>query len=82
CQALRQGEIAGAALDVLETEPPKSEDPITGLDNVVLTPHSAWYSEESRAEMRRRAFGQVISVLRGELPYSLINREVIQKKQP
>ncbi len=82
CQALRQGEIAGAALDVLETEPPKSEDPITGLDNVVLTPHSAWYSEESRAEMRRRAVGQVISVLKGELPYSLINREVLERKAP
>ena len=81
CQALQQGEIAGAALDVLETEPPKSEDPITGLDNVVLTPHSAWYSEESRAEMRRRAVGQVISVLKGELPYSLVNREVLQQKR-
>lgn len=81
CRALRQGEIAGAALDVLETEPPKSDDAIRGLDNVLLTPHSAWYSEESRAEMRRRAVGQVVSVLKGELPYSLVNREVLQKDQ-
>jgi len=81
CWALQQGEIAGAALDVLETEPPKSDDAIRGLDNVLLTPHSAWYSEESRAEMRRRAVGQVVSVLKGELPYSLVNREVLQKDQ-
>lgn len=76
-RALRQGDVAGAGLDVLEREPPVPGDPITTLDNVVLTPHSAWYSEEARAEMRRRAVGQVVSVLRGELPYSLINREVV-----
>lgn len=76
-RALRQGDIAGAGLDVLEREPPAPGDPVTTLDNVVLTPHSAWYSEEARAEMRRRAVGQVVSVLRGELPYSLINREVV-----
>ncbi len=79
CQALQQGRIAGAALDVLETEPPRLDDPILQLSNVILTPHSAWYSEESRAEMRRRAVGQVVSVLKGELPYSLVNREVLQR---
>lgn len=76
--ALRQGDIAGAALDVLEREPPEPGDAITSLDNVILTPHSAWFSEEARADMRRRAVGQVVSVLQGELPYSLINREVVQ----
>jgi len=82
-EALEQGRIAGAALDVLEIEPPKPDDPILRLANVILTPHSAWYSEEARAEMRRRAVGQVVSVLKGELPYSLVNREVLQKiKQP
>jgi D-3-phosphoglycerate dehydrogenase len=82
CRALEQGWIAGAGLDVMETEPPKRDDPILRLDNVILTPHSAWYSEESRAEMRRRAVGQVVSVLKGELPYSLVNREVLQKNRP
>jgi D-3-phosphoglycerate dehydrogenase len=79
CQALQQGKIAGAALDVLETEPPKPDDPIRHLDNVILTPHSAWYSEQSRMDMRRRAVGQVVSVLKGELPYSLVNKEVLKK---
>jgi len=79
CRALGAGRIAGAALDVLEVEPPPVGDAITRLDNVILTPHSAWYSENSKADMRRRAVGQVVSVLKGELPYSLVNREVLQK---
>jgi len=79
CRALQEGQIAGAALDVLETEPPRPNDPILKLSNVILMPHSAWYSEESRVEMRRRAVGQVVSVLKGELPYSLVNREVLEK---
>jgi len=79
CLALQQGRIAGAALDVLETEPPRPDDPILQLSNVILTPHSAWYSEQSRVDMRRRAVGQVVSVLKGELPYSLVNREVLEK---
>lgn len=79
CQALQQGRVAGAALDVLETEPPRPDDPILQLSNVILTPHSAWYSEQSREEMRRRAVGQVVSVLKGEMPYSLVNREVLER---
>ena len=79
CRALQEGRIAGAALDVLETEPPLPDDPVRRLDNVILTPHAAWYSEQSRMDMRRKAVGQVVSVLEGKLPYSLVNREVLQK---
>ena len=79
--AVQRGGIAGAGLDVLEREPPEADDAVTDLDNVILTPHSAWYSEEARADMRRRAVGQVVSVLKGELPYSLINREVVQSNR-
>jgi len=79
--AVQRGDIAGAGLDVLEREPPEAGDAITDLNNVILTPHSAWLSEEARADMRRRAVGQVVSVLRGELPYSLINREVVQSNR-
>ncbi len=78
-RALEAGRIAGAALDVLEVEPPSLDDPLFRLHNVILTPHAAWYSEQSRVDMRRRAVGQVVSVLKGELPYSLVNREVLQK---
>lgn len=79
CRALQAGRIAGAALDVLATEPPLPDDPILCFDNVILTPHAAWYSEQSRLDMRRRAVGQVVSVLKGGLPYSLVNREVLEK---
>ena len=79
--AVQRGDIAGAGLDVLEREPPEAGDAVTDLDNVILTPHSAWLSEEARADMRRRAVGQVVSVLKGELPYSLINREVVQSNR-
>ena len=80
-RAVEQGNVAGAGLDVLEQEPCAPGDAIATLDNVILTPHSAWYSEEARADMRRRAVGQVVSVLNGELPYSLINREVVHSNR-
>jgi len=80
-RAVEQENVAGAGLDVLEQEPCAPGDAIANLDNVILTPHSAWYSEEARADMRRRAVGQVVSVLNGELPYSLINREVVHSNR-
>lgn len=82
CQALEQGLIAGAALDVLEKEPPQPADPIAKFDNVILSPHSAWYSREAREDLRRMAWDQVISVLRAEPPFSLLNREVLQQSRP
>jgi D-3-phosphoglycerate dehydrogenase len=82
CQALEQKLIAGAALDVLEKEPPPPDDPILKFDNVILTPHAAWYSHEAQQDLRRMAWDQVISVLKGDLPFSLLNREVLQQDRP
>jgi D-3-phosphoglycerate dehydrogenase len=55
--ALKEGQIAGAGLDVLETEPPARETlaALVALPNVILTPHVAWYSEESMADRQRMA---------------------------
>jgi len=75
-QAIRQGWIAGAALDVVESEPLPMDHPIRGLPRVLLTPHAAWYSEESEPELRRRSARTVAQALRGEPPATLLNPEV------
>jgi D-3-phosphoglycerate dehydrogenase len=67
CEALRQGSLGGAALDVFETEPLDAET-IAGVPGLVATPHVAYYSEESLAELRRKATVQVIKVLTGQAP--------------
>lgn len=74
--ALKRGRIAGAALDVLEREPWSSDSPLKGCPNVVVTPHSAWYTERAQNELRRKACAEVIRVLRGRTPKNLVNRKV------
>lgn len=66
--ALEGGEIASAGLDVLESEPPSPESPLLGRDDVVLTPHAGWYSEESRRDLSESVARDVTAVLRGEEP--------------
>ncbi len=62
-EALREGRIGGAGLDVLEREPIDPTDPLIGLPNVVLTPHAAFYSEESLVEMKRKVSERVLAGL-------------------
>ncbi len=72
-RALTEGWIAGAALDVLETEPPTQGHPLLGLDNLILTPHVAFYSEASLQELQRKAAEEVASVLSGQSPRYPVN---------
>lgn len=76
-EALRKESIAGAGLDVVEEEPIHPEHPLLSFDNVVLTPHVAWYSEESAAEMRcKAALGIADVLLYGEYPKYLVNHQL------
>src|SRR3712207_8959239 len=65
-RALNEGEIAGAALDVLETEPPEAGDPLVTHERVLITPHAAWYSEESMETLKSEVAREVVRVLSGE----------------
>lgn len=75
-QALREGWIAGAGLDVFEPEPPSADNPLFKLDNVVLTPHIAGVTEETARQLAISVATQVLQVLRGERPPHLVNPEV------
>lgn len=76
-QALREGWIAGAALDVLSQEPPAADHPLLGLENVILTPHAAFYSQEAIADLETRAAQHVAQALRGQIPNHVVNPAVL-----
>ncbi|MFS8514741.1 MAG: C-terminal binding protein, partial [Planifilum fulgidum] len=78
-EALREGWIAGAALDVVEEEPIRPDHPLLSMEQVILTPHMAWYSEEAMEELRTKAAEAVREVLQhGRYPRYLVNREVME----
>jgi D-3-phosphoglycerate dehydrogenase len=79
-EALKNKWISAAGLDVLEEEPPKRDDPILGLDNVIITPHMAFYSVDSVADLHKKAAKEVVRVLQGKKPMHLVNRDVLLKK--
>lgn len=76
-QALSEGHLSGAALDVMEKEPPEADHPLFKLPNVIITPHIAWYSEQSAVDLQRMAAEEVVRVLRGDRPLSCLNPEVL-----
>jgi D-3-phosphoglycerate dehydrogenase len=75
--ALQEGWIAGAALDVLAQEPPPPDHPLLTLDNVIITPHTAFYSQAAIAELAHKAAAHVAQVLGGETPTNLVNPMVL-----
>ena len=72
--------IAGAALDVMEKEPPDWQNSLLKLDNLIITPHISFYSEESYIELKTKVAESVLSVLKGELPRAIVNPQVINKR--
>jgi len=77
--ALKEKWIAGAALDVMEKEPPDWKDPLLKLENIIITPHISFYSEESYVELKTKVAESVRSVLTGELPRAMVNPQVIKR---
>jgi D-3-phosphoglycerate dehydrogenase len=78
--ALKERWIAGAALDVMEKEPPDWENLLPKLNNLIITPHISFYSEESYVELKTKTADAVHSVLKGKLPRAMVNPQVIKRK--
>lgn len=77
--ALKNGEIAGAALDVYDEEPPREGFPLFKLDNVIVTPHTAGYTYEANYKMDMMNVSDVMKVLEGGKPEHLANPQVTEQ---
>ena len=73
-EALKQGRLHGAGLDVFESEPPLTDHPLFSAPNVVVSDHTAWYSEASVGDLQRKAAEEVARVFQGEVPRNWVNR--------
>jgi glyoxylate reductase len=77
-KALKEGRIAGAALDVFEQEPTPLNNPLLKLDNVVVAPHISSASYETRSRMAEMVAENLVAFFRGEKPPNLVNPEVMK----
>ena len=75
-EVLRHCRIAGAGLDVFETEPPVKDHPLFSMDNVILTPHCSSHTLRATAKVRSAAIDAVMRVLKGERPVHVVNPEL------
>lgn len=78
-EALESGHLAAAGIDVLPQEPPDPDEPLLRQQNLVVTPHVAFYSEESLAELQTRTARSVARVLQGLMPESVVNPEILER---
>ena len=78
-RALSSGRIAGAALDVFDPEPPDLSQPLYRDERVIVTPHTAFLSEESLRDLRTRAAQQIAEALQGRRPENVVNPQVYDR---
>jgi len=79
-EALNSKKIAGAGLDVLDKEPPDPQNPLLSMPNVIITPHSAYVSEDATRELMVKAVKAVTAALEGNRPEDIINPEVLERQ--
>jgi D-3-phosphoglycerate dehydrogenase len=77
--ALRAGRLAAAGLDVTEQEPLDPASPLLRMEQVIVTPHAAWCSEEGRSDLKRRVAEEAVRLVRGERPRHCVNPEVFDR---
>ena len=80
-KALQEGWIAGAGLDVLETEPVGHNNPLLGMDNVILTAHVASASDRFDQARKRRVGAELALVLSGKWPRACVNPSILEKSK-
>ena len=80
-RALDAKKIAGCALDTIDPEPLPNPHPLRERENVIINPHTAWYSEQAMVGLQAGAPGEVRRVLSGEWPINVVNRAVKGKSR-
>ncbi len=80
-EALASGRLAGAGLDVLDHAPPAPDHPLFRAPNIIITPHTAFFSQASTLELETRTAKEVVRVLAGQKPENLINAQVLGKSR-
>ena len=77
--ALREGRIAGAGIDVFEQEPPDADDPLLTLDNAIVTPHALCWTDQLFAGSGAADVRAVMAVMEGRVPGGIVNRDVVNR---
>jgi D-3-phosphoglycerate dehydrogenase len=80
-KVLEEGKIAGAGLDVFESEPPLATNPLLSLPNVIATPHNIGWTDELALGMGTSAFKSITSISQGKIPQFVVNKDVLETEQ-
>ena len=78
-EALQTGEIQGAALDVLIDEPPKADNPLLGMKNVILAPHALCFTDQCMAGLGKADIDACLAMMSGSAPSAVVNKEVLER---